>query len=210
MTLGRRPILLQCLRILGDRRLHPTGRRGRERGGSEAEAGPESLRWGWQWGAWRAPALQTAHLTGIFSSSGEVRCPGSAVPRVTTFPRGDACFGAGACSQLHWLCPRTPRESGGWAAGERGSACAPRPRTESGGGAEHPCPEAGVVPLVTPRPPAARRALLCPRQFLDGSSQSQSESRGQSLPPAPSHPTLQTRTLTSGRVPMDLTWLAGD
>ena len=176
MTLGRRPILLQCLRILGDRRLHPTGRRGRERGGSEAEAGPESLRWGWQWGAWRAPALQTAHLTGIFSSSGEVRCPGSAVPRVTTFPRGDACFGAGACSQLHWLCPRTPRESGGWAAGEPGSACAPAtpdPGPRAGAGLSIPVPR----PVWSPSSHPALRQLggLC--SALGNSSMGQARAR---------------------------------
>ncbi|CAN0544877.1 unnamed protein product [Rangifer tarandus platyrhynchus] len=104
------------------------------RGGREAEAGPESLR------GCSAAVEPGGHLAGISSRPGEVRCPGSAVRRVTTFRAGtpaseqEPVLGYTGCARGHRGSLETGRRV------NRAPLATPGPRAGSGGGAEHRCP----------------------------------------------------------------------
>ena len=171
---------------LGGEALRPPGRRGREGSGGRAWVSPRLL--GGR-GARRAPRWG-------FLPPREGRCSGSAVRRVTTFRAGTPA------SEQERVLGYTGSARGHLGSLETGRLVnrlrwRPQGPARKRGGAGHPCPP-GAVLHIAPRPPAALR-----QQFLVGQA-------GASRLPRAFSPTLRTRTLTSGRVPTDLTWLAGD
>lgn len=180
MTLGRRPFLLQCPLNPRGQEAAPHWQAGREGrrpdlsrsagGGSGQPGGPQPYKQGT---SLEFPRLRRSPLSWVSSPQGD------------GLSAWGACLGAGACSQLHRPCPRTPRcqEAGRLRNGALLAPPGPQPGRERDG-ARPSIPGRGRASLWHP-PSGSWEGSALRQQFRDGPSPSQRERRGRSLPPGP-------------------------